>query len=698
MIRRRPDLLALIVALVGTLIIVAVFISDLILSRERELAEGEQRVRHFGIMLGEHTARTFEAVDILLREIANDLSENHTGWHDWDPKRGWEYLAQRHSRSLPQLRDLILFDGTGQQHFISTYFPSPRINVRDRPYFAALENGDAAASFGPYIGRNSGRYTYALVRRIHDGKQNFAGAAFAAIEPAYFQDFCWANRLADDFESVVINRKGQIATSCRPTDVSQQSPLLGALAVDALYGGQLRGWLPASGTARNAGLIVSVSPVPDFPDLSVLTVVPESSLLHTWRAHLQQLGTLAFLLSFVLLVGALLVRRQVQEMHVTTDELAASHSLLEERVRAATVELSAQKDEAERASRAKSRFLAAASHDLRQPLHALALFAADLLRQVRRGNSDELAHTAEQISTSAGALGEMLDSLLDISRLDVAGIQPEIRAFALNPMLERLAVSFRRAAVDRDQALIFHPTALWVESDPLMVERMVANLISNALRYTPAGGRILVAVRRRDGKLLIEVRDNGSGIAPEHQAEIFAEFYQVGNAAREQGKGLGLGLSIVDRLARALAIEVRLRSAIGRGTTFGLLLTPAAPRTEVSQLAPSEQPAAIHFIGDDDDLLAALGLAVSWNYATSHEPRPDGRAPADYGQQILVTVPGLAEAVRYAVPETTPVIVLGDARETRLPEGVYPLPTPLRPAKLRALLVQLQKTRAKSIP
>ncbi|MBP5996629.1 MAG: hypothetical protein KA535_01645 [Azonexus sp.] len=698
MIRRRPDLLALIVALVGTLVVAAVFISDLMLSRERELAQGERRVQHFGIMLGEHTARTFEAVDILLREIASDLSENHADWHDWDPKRGWEYLAQRHSRTLPQLRDLILFDNTGQQHFISTYFPSPRINVRDRPYFVALEHGDTAATFGPYIGRNSGRYTYALARRIHDGKQNFAGAAFAAIEPAYFQDFCWANRLADDFESVVINRKGQIVASCRPTDLSQQSPLLGAFAVDALYGGKLRGWLPATGTFRNEGLIVSVSPVPDFADLSVLTVIPEASLLHTWRAHLEQLGTLAFLVTFVLLVGALLVRRQVREMHEMTDELAASHDLLEERVRAATAELSTQKDEAERSSRAKSRFLAAASHDLRQPLHALALFAADLLRQVRSGNTGNLAQTAGQISTSAGTLGEMLDSLLDISRLDVAGIQPEIRAFALNPMLERLAASFRRAAVDRDQALIFQPTAQWAESDPHMVERMVANLISNALRYTPAGGRILVAVRRRAGKLLIEVRDNGPGIAPEHQAEIFAEFYQIGNAAREQGKGLGLGLSIVDRLARALDIEVRLRSAVGRGTTFGLLLKAAAPRTEVSQLAHSEQPAAVHFIGEGDNLLAALSLAVSWNYSISHEPAPGRRSPEDYRHMVLVTIPGLAEAVRYAAPEATPVIVLGDARETHLPEGVYPLPMPLRPAKLRALLGQLQKTLAKSMP
>lgn len=688
----------MIVALAGTLAVAAVFISDLALSRQRELDLGERRVQHFGTMLGEHTARTFEAVDILLREIATDLNENHRDWENWAPAYGWDYLAKRHSRTLPQLRDLILFGRTGDQRFISTYFPSPRINVRDRPYFVALEGGDSVATFGPYIGRNSGRYTYALARRIQDARKNFSGVVFAAIEPAYFQDFCWANRLADDFESVVINAKGQIVTSCRPTDLSQQSPLLGAFAVDALYGGKLRGWLPTNGSARQNGLIVSVSPVPDFSDLRVLTVIPESSLLHAWRSHLIQLGTLAVLVAVVLLVGGLLVRRQVRDMHAITGELESSHEQLEKRVRTATAELLAQKEEAERASRAKSRFLAAASHDLRQPLHALSLFATDLQRQVRLGNTSDLARLSGQISSSVGAVGEMLDSLLDLSRLDVAGIEPDIRAFALNPLFDRLAASFRRAAVDRNQTLIFKPTALWAESDPLMVERIIANLISNALRYTRVGGRIFVAVRRRGDHVLLEVRDNGPGIAAEHQGEIFAEFYQIGNSAREQGKGLGLGLSIIDRLARALGIDIRLRSAPGRGTTFGILLKGAAPRAGVALLAEVAQQPAIHFIGQGDDLEEAMALVRGWNYPVSQEPDVGSRIPGPRQPMLVITVAALAAAVRRLAPEATPVIVLEAGESIRLPEGVYPLHAPLRPAKLRALLSQVQKTLAKSIP
>ncbi len=698
MIRRRPDLLALIVALIATLVILAIFIGELMLSRERELDQGEQRVLHFGIMMAEHTARTFEAVDILLREIASDLSNNSPDWKNWEQSVGWSYLGKRHSRNIPQLRDLILFDSAGQQRFISTYFPTPNINVRDRPYFIALAQGQAATTFGPYIGRNSGRYTYALGRRIQDSQHNFAGVAFAAIEPAYFHDFCWANRLADDFESVIINAKGQVIASCRPSDLTKQSPILGAQAVDALYGGKMRDWLPNKGVVRQQGLIASLSPVPDFPDLRVLTVIPESSLLVTWRAHFFQLGSLFVLVTIVLLVGGLLVRRQVRELHAMTDELAAGHELLEERVRAATAEISRQKDDAERADQAKSRFLAAASHDLRQPLHALSLFAADLQHLVRTGNTGDLPRLAGQIATSTRTLGELFDSLLDISRLDVDGIKPDIRPFALNPLLERLVGSFRRSAAERNLSLILRPTTLWAVSDPLMVERMVGNLVSNALRYTPAGGRVLVAVRRRGDGVLIEVRDNGPGIAPEHQAVIFAEFFQVGNAAREQSRGLGLGLSIVERLAHALNIEVKLRSQARRGTNFGLLIKSSNSIAAARLPTPPASVPAIHFIGAGEALRAAMELAHNWNYAVSHEAEASGRLPANFQRLVIVTLASLAGAVRAAYPAAIPVIALVDTTDTALPEGVRRLPVPVRPARLRALLDQLQKSLPRSMP
>ena len=695
--KRRPDLIALTIALTGMLALAIVAVGDLLAARERELSTGERRVQYFGAMIGEHTARTFEAVDILLREIAGDLSDSRRDWEAWAPAYGWEYLARRHSRSLPQLRDLIVFDRLGNQRYISTYFPAPRINVRDRPYFVTLQEGAAAAAYGPYVGRNSGRYTYGLARRINDGHGTFAGAVFAAIEPSYFQNFCWPNRLSDDFESVVINSRGQVVTSCRPNEPGREVPILGSPAVDVLFGGALRGWLPQEGVARRGGYITSVSPVPDFPDLRVLTAIPEDSLLVPWYAHRTQVGLLGALVAITILAGSLLVRRQVREMRALTDELEASRDQLELRVSEATAEISRQKEQAERANHAKSRFLAAASHDLRQPLHALSLFAADLQRQVSAVSSPDLSRVAGKITASTAGLGELFDSLLDISRLDVAGIAPEKRPFALGPRLERLVASHQRAAADRGQSLHLRPSSAWADSDPLLVERIVANLIANAVRYTQRGGRILVAVRRRNRHVVVEVRDNGPGIAPEHQAAIFNEFYQVGNPAREVGKGLGLGLSIVERLARALDAEVRLRSLPGRGTTFGIELEAARPAAEPVSPASAE-PSPVCLVGTDPALDEAAELLHAWQHPVVREAGPGDGLTTLAGSCIVICDAATAAAARSLCPAGTPVIALVEAAHDDLPAGVYALLLPLRPARLRALLGQLQKTLLKSTP
>jgi signal transduction histidine kinase len=682
MLKRKPETLVLFVALFSTLTVLFVFFADLMVSRQRDLDAGEHRLQHFGIMMAEHTARAFEAVDVLLREMATDLSHNRRDWEKWEPLHGWEYVAQHHSRSMPQLRDVMIFDREGNQRYISTYFPTPVNNFKDRPYFIALQEGAEAATYGPFIGRNTHRYSYGIARRINDGDK-FGGVAFGAIDPGYLQDFCWSNRLSDDFEAVLINRKEQIVASCRPTDLSRDSKLLGALASEVLFNGGLRQLIPESGLTHGNGLLISTSPVPGFPDLRMLTAIPEATLLASWQNRLFELGTLGSLVTAVLLVGGLLVRRQVREMAALTAELAAGHEHLEERILQATQELAGQKDAAERASTAKSRFLAAASHDLRQPLHALSLFAADLQRQVRSGSTANLPRLAEKIATSTTVLGELLDSLLDISRLDVAGIKPEIRQFPLEQLFDRLATSLRRAAADRNLKLRFRPTKVWLESDPVMIERMIANLVSNALRYTPPGGRVLVAARRRDNGILIEIRDSGMGIAPEHQAAIFAEFYQIGNTAREQNKGLGLGLSIVDRLARALGIELQLRSNIGQGTTFSLLVK-AGKVQQAPEPAVPDNAGKVFCVGESPALLDCLKLAGEWNYTVSFDNGSSGQAlPRN---SAIITNSALAAEIASALPADSRLIVLVEDNHPPVPAGAQALPLPIRPARLRALL------------
>lgn len=694
--RRKPETLVLLVATACTLAILGVFITDLLLTRERELNDGEQRLQRFSLMMAEHTARAFDSIDILLREMSTDLSSSRQDWEKWTPAKGWEYTARHHSKSLPQLRDLIIFDRNGAQRFISTYFPPPSINVKDRAYFQALMNGAESATFGPYIGRNSGRYTYALARRLTDERKQFAGAAFAAMEPSYLQDFCWANRISDDFEAVLINAKGLIVASCRPADLSHQSPLLGGLATELLFNGKLSGASVDVGIASHNGLHLAVSPVPGFDDLQILAIIPKASLLSNWRNRMLELGTLGLLVSLILLFGARHIRRQLIQMADMTAALEVSHDSLAEKVRQATRELANEKTAAELANKAKSRFLAAASHDLRQPMHALSLFAADLQRQVRGGYTFDQARLSEQISSSVASLSQLLDSLLDISRLDVSGIKPEISTFPITPLFERLNNSFLRAAKDRGQTLRFRPSKLWISSDPVMIERILTNLISNALRYTRDNGRILVAVRRRGDMAQIEVRDNGIGIAPAHQSAIFAEFYQIGNQAREQNKGLGLGLSIVDRLSRALKIKITLRSIRSKGTTFSALV----PIGEILEKPPvttaSESTSHIHCVGISGPLEIAYQLVSGWGFAASLQSGTNLTNLAQDSPLIVVDV-HLAELCQAAAPNAQ-LIVLTTRPDESLPTGAHAILTPIRPAKLRALINQLQKTLPKSTP
>lgn len=697
MAKRKPDTLALMVALIGSLAVLFAFVVDITLSRQRDLEDGQQRLQQFAGMMADHTAHAFDAVDVVLRDMVSDLAVNQPHWRDWSSSRGWEYVSQRHPRSLPQLRDVILFDEEGNQRFVSTFFPTPRINVADRPYFQALAKGADSMSFGPFVGRNTGRYSYALTRRIQDGLSRFAGIAFAAIEPGYFSDFCWRNRLSDEFEAVLINAKGLIVASCRPVDPTRHASFLGARADEALLGGLLHGHLPEGGLSTVKGVAISVVPVSNFNDLRIVAVIPEATLLAPWNRRALEFSLFAGLVIVVLLAGGWLVRRQIRELSQVTTALEEHRRHLEERVREATAELAYKKEEAERSSTAKSRFLAAASHDLRQPLHALSLFATDLQRQVRSGQTAGLERLAEQITTSTSVLGELLDSLLDVSRLDVAGIKTNLNPFAVQEVFERLAASFKRSAQAKRIQLRFRPTSAFVMSDITLIERLLANLVSNAIRYTPQGGRVLVAARRQGEQLRIEVRDSGIGIAPEHQAAIFAEFYQVGNTAREQNKGLGLGLSIVDRLAYALGAPIYLRSQPGLGTTFAVALPRCAPPHTVPAASVPGATVSLLAVGSSAALAGAVQLARGWGLAVEHvdkmEALPDNLQPP----AVAMADATLAGELKEQLAKTCPVVAIVGEQGTAPPD-TYALGTPLRPAKLRALLEQLQKTESKSTP
>ena len=253
---------------------------------------------------------------------------------------------------------------------------------------------------------------------------------------------------------------------------------------------------------------------------------------------------------------------------------------------------------AERANFAKSQFFTAASHDLRQPLHALGLFAASLRDTERSAGNTE---TVDQILSSVDALESLFDELLDISKLDAGYIKPNPVHFPATLLFKKLADLYTAAARKNKLRLRFAPTDAVLHSDAFLLERVLSNLVSNALRYTTEGG-VLVCCRRRGGEIVLEVWDTGIGIPEDQQEQVFDEFYQLGNPERDRKKGLGLGLATVRRIADLLAHRVEVGSKLGRGSVFRVFV-PAGNANLVAALAPPTQE-------EDVDLLAGTVIVV----------------------------------------------------------------------------------------
>jgi len=383
---------------------------------------------------------------------------------------------------------------------------------------------------------------------------------------------------------------------------------------------------------------------------------------------------------------------------------------LEQRVQTATRELLAQKEAAEAAVLAKSRFLAAASHDLRQPLHALTLLIAALRERVLEGEARRLV---ELIDGSASALEGLFNALLDLSKLDAGVVAAHTECFPAQRTLDNLVRQFAPQAREKGLRLRIHGSACWLQSDPILLERILNNLVSNALRYTDSGG-VLVGLRRTPGDVRFEVRDSGRGIPEAFRERIFEEYFQLENPERHRNKGLGLGLAIVSRLARLLGNGVEVDSTPGRGACFRFQV----PRCQPPEHPVTTEPAAfplplagtlVAFIDDDEQILEAMvQVFEQWGVemaagseveAVRDELRELGRAPdlilsdyrLRYGRSGIDAVRLLREAFGASIPAA---LITGDTAPETIQaidaSGLALLHKPLKPAKLRAFLSHLR--------
>ena len=336
------------------------------------------------------------------------------------------------------------------------------------------------------------------------------------------------------------------------------------------------------------------------------------------QVHLFTAGVLGVVLVFVLAFG-------LRVNGVLTQSLATRYENVDliRELQAQTKAALAARAAAETASLAKSQFLAAASHDLRQPLHAMGLFAAALASRVRDPGVTPLVAS---IRASVEALEHLFAELLDLSQLDAGALRPERAAVPLRPLFLRLSADFGPQAQAAGLSLRVAATRLAVVTDPVLLERVLRNLLANAVRYTPAGA-IVLGVRRRGGRVRIDVIDTGIGIADADRTRVFEEFVQLAGAPRNHagGRGLGLGLAIVRRLAALCGHEVELASTPGHGSRFSINV-PRAPslvrvsrppraRRRIEGLSPDTLCGRRVLVVDDDPAVVAAmqALFASWD-------------------------------------------------------------------------------------
>lgn len=374
--------------------------------------------------------------------------------------------------------------------------------------------------------------------------------------------------------------------------------------------------------------------------------------------------------------------------------------------------LQRSKEEAEVANDAKSQFLAAASHDLRQPLHAMQIYISTLRSRI---SDPEIISIVEDIDAASISTARLLNALLDVSQLEAGVVRPKPEHYPVQEILHRVARSFEPSARQKNLELKVVQSSACVYADPVLLERVVGNFTSNAVRYT-SDGRVLIGCRRRGDRIAVEVLDTGMGIPEEEQTAIFEDFYQLHNKERDRGKGLGLGLAIARRLAMQMECEIEHSSIVGVGSKFSVLVPIGDPQLSRIRAGETEGASAdrlngvsVLLIEDDPVVLKATSqLLESWGCSvltattldeamavlTTRETMAPEIIVADYRLPGGTTGAEAATHLQLMLGQAVPVIVVtGDVADESMrdiaDQGFRVLSKPVRPAKLRALVSHL---------
>lgn len=410
------------------------------------------------------------------------------------------------------------------------------------------------------------------------------------------------------------------------------------------------------------------------------------------------------------LVATLAFIHRMHRTHVDALRLGYENLSLLERVRL-------EKEAAERSDREKSRFLAAASHDLRQPVHAVSLFLGLLADEAL---SERGRYLVDNIARATTSMGHLFDALLNLSRLEAGVVQPRPQSFALDALLDQIRAEYEPQAQHKGLRLHIRPSGAWLHSDPVLLERALRNLVSNAIVHTDQG-RVLVGCRSRGDHVRIEVWDTGPGIPAAEQERVFWEFHQLRNPERDRSKGLGLGLSIVRRTVTLLGHTLKLHSIEGKGTVFALGVARGdpmaqrhsahgAPRIELPPVATRDAPHGSLIVVVDDDAQNETGMRLlleSWGYrvvsgasrATLLDrvvglPEKPALIVSDYRLRDHETGVQLIEALRdeYNDPDMPALLVSGDTDPKRLVDATaHDIPLLHKPIEVDVLRTWVHK-------
>jgi signal transduction histidine kinase/CheY-like chemotaxis protein len=655
----------------------------------------------------------------------------------------WKFDAVRLQRQVPAITEIAQLDSAGREQILVSRV-APDVIGSQTDYSQHPKFVEAMANkhyYGPlYFRRESEPY---MTIGIAGARREY-GVVVAEVSLKFLWDVVSQVKVGNRGKAYVVDANGRLIAHpdinpvLRNTDLSHLAQVMAAREA-----GSVAGWEEqVVKDVQGERVLAAYSPVASLGWLLFVELPVVEAYAPIYASVMRSGMLLIAALSLAVLAGTFLARRMVVPIRAlrdgaarigsgdlnqritikTGDELEAlgdqfnsmaaklqdSHATLERKVEERTQQL-------EMANLAKSRFLAAASHDLRQPLHALGLFVAQLRPDM---SAQDRSRIVERINASVAAMNELFNALLDISKLDAGALTPNVMDFPVAQLLLRIDQTFAEPARQKDVSLQVLPSDAWVRCDFILLERILFNLVSNAVRYTKRGG-VVVACRKRGERLRIEVWDTGPGIAEDQRQNIFSEFYRVGDPDRDERAGLGLGLAIVDRLCTLLGLPIELTSVVGKGSRFTVVASRAT-----AQVVAAERPIAarasvdassgklIVVIDDDAPVRDGMrGLLRSWGCrvvsgdtaaAAIKGLGPQGPAPdlviSDYQLSDGKTGIEAIEQVRREFGDAIPAFLIsGDTHSEPLSQaranGLHLLHKPVDPMTLRAMVTRMVRKR-----